>query len=214
MGAAFAFILSVITAYLVGSFPTSFILAKTLKGIDIREVGSKNAGATNVLRTTGKIPALVTLIVDLVKGVLVVTAVAGFFYRFLPEIDFDFYRPFMGLVAVCGHIWSVFLRFKGGKGVATTLGVAVIIAPIMLLPSLGIWLTIFFITNYVSLASILALIAFPILAAIFNYPFYTVASSVIICGIVIYKHKENIKRLLKGEENKTVLFKRSANVRI
>lgn len=208
MGSIFVFILSVIVSYIIGSFPTSFIIARALKGIDIREVGSKNAGATNVLRTTGKVPALITLIVDMLKGVLVVTLVSGFFYRFLPEIELDFYRPFLGFVAVAGHIWSIFLGFRGGKGVATTLGVGIVIAPSVLLPSLGIWLVIFLLTSYVSLASILTLIAFPIIAAASNYPFYTVIFSVLICAMVIYKHKENIKRLVAGAENKTVIFKK------
>ena len=207
MNSVLAFILSVISVYLLGSFPTSFILAKTLKGIDIREVGSKNAGATNVLRTAGKLPALITLVIDLLKGFLAVTVVAPFFYRFLPEIEYDFYRPFLGFIAVAGHIWSVFLRFKGGKGVATTLGVAVGIAPLILLPSLAIWLIVFFITHYVSLASILALSIFPILALIFNQSFYTVLFGAAICGLVIYKHSENISRLLRGAENKTIIFK-------
>ena len=196
------FILSVLSAYIIGSFPTSFILTKALKGIDIRQVGSKNAGATNVFRAAGKLPALITLIVDILKGFLVVTAIANFFYSLEPSLDYDFYRVFLGLAAVCGHIWPVFLKFKGGKGVATTLGVALGIAPIILLPSFVIWLAVFFISNYVSLASIASLISFPIIAALFNYPFYTILFSVVISSIVIYKHKENIHRLLKGEENK------------
>lgn len=208
MNSAFAFILSVAAVYLLGSFPTSFILAKALKGIDIREVGSKNAGATNVLRTTGKLPALITLIVDLAKGFLAVTVVASFFYRFLPEIEYDFYRPFLGFVAVAGHIWSVFLRFKGGKGVATTLGVAIGISPLALLPSLAVWLVVFLILHYVSLASILALLVFPISAIFFDCPFYTVLFGALICGLVIFKHSENVKRLVRGVENKTIIFKK------
>ena len=196
------FILSVLSAYIIGSLPTSFILTKSLKGIDIRQVGSKNAGATNVLRAAGKIPALATLIVDVLKGFLVVTVIANFFYSFEPDLDYDFYRVFLGFAAVCGHIWPVFLKFRGGKGVATTLGVALGIAPIVLLPTLVIWLAIFFISHYVSLASIISLMAFPIIAEVFSYPFYTILFSVVICGVVIYKHKENIHRLLKGEENK------------
>lgn len=202
-----ALILAVISAYIIGSFPTSFIFAKILKGIDIREVGSKNAGATNVVRTVGRIPGLLTLVIDILKGVLVVTLIANFFYSFDIDLDYNFYRGLMALIVVCGHIWSAFLNFKGGKGVATTLGVGGAIAFPVLLPVIGIWVFVFAITKYVSLASILALIAFPLIAAVLNYPFYTVLFSVVICLISIYKHKENIKRLLKGEENKTVLFR-------
>lgn len=203
------FALSVLSAYLIGSFPTSYLMARRLKGIDIRQVGSGNAGATNVLRSVGKLPALVTLVVDLLKGVFVVTLAANFFYVHLKNIDFDFFRSFLGLIAVCGHVWPIWLKFHGGKGVATTLGVAIGLAPIVLLPSLVIWLTIFFTTNYVSLASILALISFPIIAIMFNQPFYLITISAAICSLCIFKHSENIKRLLKGQESKTKLFKNS-----
>lgn len=202
------FLISVILAYVIGSFPTSFLTAKAVKGIDIRQVGSQNAGATNVLRSVGKMPALITLIVDILKGVFVVTILANFLYPYLEELDFDFYRSLLGLVAVCGHIWPVWLKFKGGKGVATTLGVAIGLAPLVLLPSVVIWIAIFFMTHYVSLASIAALVAFPIVAIIFNQSIYLVLISIVICSISIFKHRTNITRLLKGQESKTVLFKK------
>lgn len=201
------FIISSLLAYLIGSFPTSFLIAKTMRGVDIRQVGSGNAGATNVLRSVGKLPALITLIVDVLKGIFVVTIVANFFYPYIEDLDYDFYRSFLGLAAVCGHIWPVWLKFKGGKGVATTLGVAIGLAPLVLLPSFFIWIVIFFTTNYVSLASILALIAFPIIAIAFSQPIYLVLISAVICSISIFKHRDNITRLLKGHENKTIPFK-------
>ena len=206
MVAAIIFVISIFLAYLIGSIPTSFIMARMMKGVDIRQVGSGNAGATNVLRSVGKLPALITLIVDVSKGIFVVTIVANFFYTYLENIDYDFYRSFLGLVAVCGHIWPIWLKFKGGKGVATTLGVAIGLAPLVLLPALAIWLAIFFATNYVSLASIIALIAFPVTAIAFSQPLYLILVSVVICSISIYKHSENIRRLLRGQENKTILF--------
>lgn len=202
-----ALILSLISAYLIGSFPTSFIFAKVLKGVDIRQVGSKNAGATNVVRTVGKIPGILTLIIDILKGALVVTIVADFFYAYNIDLDYNFYRGLMALIVVCGHIWSVFLKFRGGKGVATTLGVGAALAAPVLLPVIGIWVLIFAMTSYVSLASIIALLSFPIFAAIFKYSFYTILFSSVICLISIYKHKENMQRLLKGEENKIKIFK-------
>ncbi|MDD5427997.1 MAG: glycerol-3-phosphate 1-O-acyltransferase PlsY [Candidatus Omnitrophica bacterium] len=207
MMAILMFIVSTVLGYLIGSFPTSFLLAKAMKGVDIRQVGSGNAGATNVLRSVGKLPALITLIVDVAKGIFVVTFIANFFYSYLPDVDYDFYRSFLGLVAVCGHIWPAWLNFRGGKGVATTLGVAIGLAPSVLLPSAFIWLVIFFTTNYVSLASILAMIAFPVIAIAFGQSIYLVLISAVICSISIYKHRENITRLLKGQENKTFLFK-------
>lgn len=197
-----AFIASVLLAYLVGSFPTSFVLTKSLKGIDIRQVGSKNAGATNVLRAAGKIPALITLIIDIFKGFFVVAILAPLFYPSISGVDYDFYRIFLGLVAVCGHIWPVFLGFKGGKGVATTIGVGLVIAPVPLTVTLFLWVAICSTTKYVSLSSIISLMIFPVLTAVFNFSIYIIIFSSVICAIVIYKHKENIGRLMKGEENK------------
>jgi len=198
---------SVILAYVIGSFPTSFILTRMLKGIDIRQVGSQNAGATNVLRTVGKVPALITLVVDILKGIFVVTVVTNFFYSFHIDLDFDFYKGLMGLAVVCGHIWSVFLKFRGGKAVATTLGVAIALTPLALIPSAIIWALVFYLTNFVSLASVMALLLFPAVACILKYPFYIVLFSVAICSLSIYKHGENIKRLVRGQENKTYIFK-------
>lgn len=197
---------SLALAYLIGSFPTSFILARTLKGIDIRQVGSGNAGATNVLRSVGKLPALITLVVDMAKGALTVTLVANFFYSMEIDLVFEFYQGLVGLAVVCGHIWPVFLRFRGGKGVATTIGVALGITPIAMLPALLIWAAVFYVSGYVSLASIISLVVFPLIACLLGYSFYTVLFSVVICSISVYKHKDNIKRLLKGQESKTKIF--------
>lgn len=202
-----SFTVSIILAYLIGSFPTSFLLARAMKGIDIRQVGSMNAGATNVLRTVGKMPALVTLIVDILKGVFAVTILTHFFYAFGIDLVFEFYQGLIGLTVVCGHIWSVFLKFKGGKGVATTLGVALGITPLALIPTIAIWAAVFFLSSYVSLASILSLMLFPIIACFLGYNFYTILFSVAICSLSIYKHKDNVKRLLKGEESTTRIFK-------
>lgn len=204
---AFAFVLAVLSAYLVGSIPTGFLLTKIFKGTDIRAAGSKNVGATNVYRVAGKLPGFLTLFIDICKGVLVVTVVASFYYLFTPDIDCIFFRALLGLTAICGHIWPVFLKFRGGKGVATTIGVTAVLAPIPLALSLLVWLIVFIPTNYVSLGSLSFGLFLPVSAIIFNEPFYTVIFCVIICILNTYKHKDNIKRLLKGEENKTKIFK-------
>lgn len=208
MGSIIALIGSLVLAYIIGSFPTSFVLAKMLKGIDIRQVGSQNAGATNVLRSVGKLPALLTLILDTLKGVVVVTLVTNYFYSFNIDLQYDFYRGLMGLTVVCGHVWSIFLGFKGGKGVATTLGVAIGVTPLALVPSAIIWILVFYITNFVSLASIMALLLFPAVACLLKYSFYTILFSIAVCSLAIYKHKDNIKRLVRGQENKTYIFKK------
>ncbi len=197
-----------LTAYLTGSIPTSFIMARALKGIDIRQVGSGNVGATNVLRAVGRIPALIVLVADIGKGVLAATLIANYFYQFTVGLDYDFYRVLLGFAAICGHIWSPILKFKGGKGVATTIGVSIIIAPIAFLLAGGAWLMVFSMTNYVSLASIALGVAFPICAAALNLPLPVIIFSVAVCVISIYKHKGNIKRLLRGEEPKTHIVKR------
>ncbi|MDP2929921.1 MAG: glycerol-3-phosphate 1-O-acyltransferase PlsY [Candidatus Omnitrophota bacterium] len=202
------FILSIVSAYLIGSIPTGFLMTKIFMGTDIRSAGSKNVGATNVYRVAGKLPGLLTLIIDIVKGVIVVTVVAEFFYSYLPDVDYIFYKTLLGLIAIFGHIWPVFLKFKGGKGVATTIGVTGAIAPLVLLTSLIVWLIVFIPTKYVSLGSLSFGISLPISALAFNQPFYVVIFCVILCCINTYKHKDNIKRLLKREENKTVIWKK------
>jgi glycerol-3-phosphate acyltransferase PlsY len=199
--------ISVVTAYLVGSFPTSYLIAKYKKGFDIRHVGSQNAGATNVFRSVGKAAGLVTLLCDILKGFLVVTVIANFFSSLdLPLVD-DFYRPMIGLVTVCGHVWPVFLQFRGGKGVATTIGVGLGLAPYTVMVCVVIWIGVFMLTKYVSLASIISLIAFPVIAAITGAHVYLIIFSVAICSLSIYKHKSNIVRLANGTENRISIFK-------
>ena len=203
----FVFILSCLAAYLIGSIPTGFLMTKIFVGSDIRSAGSMNVGATNVYRVAGKLPGFLTLIIDIIKGVIVVTLVAEFCYTYLPDVDYVFYKTFLGLIVILGHIYSVFLKFKGGKGVATTIGVTAAIAPLVLSVSLVVWLIVFIPTNYVSLGSLAFGMALPISALFFDQPFYVVIFCVILCIINTYKHKDNIKRLLNREENKTILFK-------
>jgi len=204
-----AVIIAFILAYLVGSFPTSFIMGKALKGIDIRQVGSGNAGATNVLRTVGKIPAVVTLIVDILKGSLVVFVIANLLYPHTQNITLGPFRALLGFIVICGHIWPVFLGFRGGKGVATTIGVVAALEPTVLLWGLLVWVTVFSMTNYVSLSSIAMGVTFPIVSLIFHQPVYNLIFFVTLCAINTYKHKGNIDRLIRGVESKTVIFKRS-----
>jgi len=204
-----AFIAAVISAYLVGSIPTGFIMTKIFMGSDIRNAGSKNVGATNVYRVAGKLPGLLTLVIDILKGVFVVTVVARVYYNFLPEIDQVFFETLLGLIAIFGHICSVFLKFKGGKGVATTIGVTGMLAPIPLGLSLLVWLAFFIPTKYVSLGSLFFGISLPIFSLVFNESFYVVMFCVVICILNTYKHKDNIARLLKGHENKTILGRKN-----
>ena len=197
-------LISLILAYLIGSIPTSFIFGKILKKIDIRKHGSGNVGTTNVFRAVGKIPALIVLLLDIFKG--------SFAVFFLPEIffnntigitiGFEIYQILLGLFVIAGHVWSVFLKFKGGKGVATTAGVLLVLAPKVLIAGLFIWILVFLAFRIVSVASITASVFLPIFAIILRRPIYLVLFCVFLCIFGTYKHKSNIKRLIRGEEKK------------
>lgn len=189
-------------SYLIGSIPTSYIIAKLLKGIDIRDCGSGNIGATNLIRTVGRVPGITALILDIAKGVLAVTLIAYLFYSPSMFINEPLFKVILGLCAVSGHIWTIFLKFKGGKGVATAIGVFAGLAPIVTLSGLLIWLILALIFKYVSLSSIAMAISLPVLMVIFARPIEYIILSVILCIFITYKHKSNIARLIDGTEYK------------
>ncbi|MDD3375633.1 MAG: glycerol-3-phosphate 1-O-acyltransferase PlsY [Candidatus Omnitrophica bacterium] len=190
-------------SYLFGSIPTAYVAGKFYKGIDIREHGSKNIGATNVFRVLGKVPGIIVLLIDILKGVLAVVFVSSFL-----SLESNIFYILFGIASVCGHNWTVFLNFKGGKGVATSLGVliglTIKIASIraVLALSLFIWVAVFVGFGYVSLASIISVVFLPILMLIFTYSFELVVLGVIFCVFVVLRHRSNIQRLLDGKESK------------
>lgn len=192
---------AIFTAYIIGSIPTS-LLAGRLKGIDVRKEGSGNVGATNVLRTVGKLPAFIVLIVDVLKGVVVVTFIASFFYNSEVPVNFNLFRALLGISAIAGHNWSIFLKFKGGKGVATSLGVLMILLPEAVTAAVIVFLITLLLTRYVSLGSILLSITVPIAAALMGKDIEFTLLAVTVCILISYRHKGNIKRLLIGKENK------------
>ena len=196
-------ILGVFIAYFLGSFPTSYLVTRWIKGVDIREQGSGNAGATNVYRVVGKLPGAVVLVVDALKGwipvVLMARWIAGSGDAGVP---IDWLKAVYGLVAVCGHIWSPFLGFKGGKGVATATGVLIGLNPLCALFAALIWLITTALSRYVSVGSIVAVASTPLLLVVANQPPSWVIASAVICMIVVYKHKSNIIRLLRHDENR------------
>jgi len=196
-----------LSAYFLGAIPTSFIFARLLKGIDIRQVGSGNVGATNVFRAVGKLPALFVLLIDISKGAVAATLIAKYFYSSNDIFDYISYRALLGYIAICGHVWPVFLGFRGGKGVATIIGATITLAPFVFALSGIVWLIVFFLTNYVSLASIAMAVSLAISASILNQPFPIIIFTIAACGLSVYKHKENITRLVRGEERKTFVFK-------
>ncbi len=194
-------LLLILFSYLIGSIPSAYILGRILKGIDIRKFGSGNVGATNAFRVLGVTPGVFVLIFDLSKGFFCVTYLVDFL-----NLTTSLTRILTGLCCVSGHNWTVFLGFKGGKGIATTLGVlvglAIKIENLEFVVGLVIltWLVIFFLTRIVSLASILSGIALPIYMVLFKQSNALVLLSVILSGFILIRHRLNIKRLLCGKE--------------
>jgi len=186
-----------VASYFLGSIPTGFLWAKA-RGIDIRKVGSGNIGATNVMRALGKGPGLAVLLLDAAKGFLPVYVAP----RLFPDIDHTTLQITCCLFVIAGHNWTCWLKFKGGKGVATSSGALLAILPVPFLCAFGVWAILFAIWRYVSLASIGAAVAMPI-ATLFRERDRTLfIFTVVLAIIVIYKHKPNIQRLLAGTENR------------
>jgi len=184
----------VIASYLLGSVPTGLLLGKAL-GVDIRASGSGNIGATNVYRTLGRNVGIATLLCDCLKGLIPVLAAR---WMGLPDI----WVAAAGFAAFFGHVYTVFLRFKGGKGVATALGVFLGTSPAAVLIAMGVFALVIWKWRYVSLASITAAAAMPIVVAIIDQRPLITALTILIAAIVIWKHRENISRLMAGTENK------------
>ncbi len=195
-------------SYLIGSVPTAYMAGRILKGIDIRNYGSGNVGATNTFRVLGRMPGIAVLLIDIVKGYIAAGYLAEVFMILSPAHRPELYRIIMGLAAIAGHNWSVFLKFKGGKGVATSAGVVIALIPRIFLIGFLVWLVTFIITGFVSVSSVLAAIAGPVCALVFREPAEIIIFMSVLCLIIAYKHKSNIERLVKGEEKKVNLFKK------
>ncbi len=200
-----AYILDAIIAYLLGSISFSVIFSKKIAGIDVREEGSKNAGTTYVFRTVGKKAAALTLICDILKGVIAV--LIGYAISFITkDLNAALLVQIAGIFAINGHTFPVFYKFKGGKGIATSLGILLLVNYQIGLICLVFWLIIVIFTRMVSLGSIMAAILFPVLT-IFIAQNYLVEGNYIIFGIVVavlvvFNHRSNVKRILEGKENK------------
>ena len=188
-------VILVIFAYLLGSVPTGLLLARIVGGVDIRTAGSGNIGATNVYRTLGRKVGVMTLIGDCLKGLLPVM-IAGQLHLAEPWL------LAVGLAAFLGHVFTIFLKFKGGKGVATALGVFLGVAPLAVLIVLGIFILVVLVTRYISLGSILAAATMPLAVWLLGASQQKCAMTAVIAFIVIVKHHENIRRLLAGAESK------------
>lgn len=189
------FLLGFVLGHVCGSVPSGLWLVQAFHGIDIRNYGSKNIGTTNVFRIVGPKTAVLVLIADAFKGILVVGIMSYFFHNPLLDVV-------TALGALLGHNYSLFLGFKGGKGVATALGLLIFMMPKVAVASFGIWLVCVLLTRYVSLGSIMAAIFTPPLAWYLGYPSAYVIFSVVAAFFVVLRHKENIHRLLTGTESK------------
>ena len=194
-------LLFIIISYLIGSIPNGIIIARIFCRIDPTKSGSGNIGATNVYRTAGKIPGILTLILDILKGFIPV--------YFAKYYNFDFQVIlFVGFAAFLGHLFPVYLKFKGGKGVATAIGVFLSLTPLAVLIAAIIFIIIAYIWRYISLASMIAAFLLPAIIKIltifkiYSYPNSLIYFAGTISILIIYKHRANIERLIKGREFK------------
>ena len=203
-------VISVVLAYLAGSIPSAVWAGKVFHGIDVREHGSGNAGATNTVRVLGWKTGIPVLVFDLFKGRL-----AAMLPRFLEVAPAGSEQILVlqivcGLAAIVGHVFPVFAGFRGGKGVATTFGVLLALHPLLTLTCAGIFLLVLFISGYVSLSSMTAVAMFPVLlVTLFRTPsILLIIFSIVVAVAVIVTHAKNIRRLLKGEEKKFIRKKK------
>lgn len=206
MNEVFVFLTLILVSFCAGSLPTAYLIVKVLLKQDIRTLGSKNSGATNVLRTAGFMPALLVLCIDFLKGFLLVFIV-------LHGTDISFFPAqhlalLVGGIAVLGHVFSPWLKFKGGKGVATGAGVFTALYPPLFPICLGIFAITLFFTRTMSIASIVTALSIPLVSFALHVWFHTkidpayLAVSILIPVVVIFAHRKNILRLLAGTEPK------------
>ncbi len=196
-------------AYLIGSIPTALLISRSFFGIDIREYGSGNMGATNTFRILGSKYGTIVMIGDMLKGMLAVALYNLLPYYLTNELDRTNLMIGLGLAAVCGHIYPVWAQFRGGKGVATLFGMLLAMQPTVAVSCVGVFLLVLFLTRYVSLSSILAGVALPICVLwIYNEKeiFYRVFA-VAVAALVVLTHQKNISRLIKGNEGRVPILK-------
>ena len=214
----------VILSYLVGSVPTGIIVSKFAKGIDIRNHGSGSAGGTNVMRVLGWKHGFLVILLDTLKGALAVVIVARLYFGPLPFAnvspfdDFTLVQIIAGISAVIGHVWTVFARFRGGKGIATGLGMLLMLITVEMLIAVGVFILVVTISKYVSLGSLIATISIPVSLILRENVFHehingynTILPFVIFLTIfIIYTHRKNVVKIFNGTESK-LSFKKKQN---
>ncbi len=202
-----------IVGYLLGSIPTAVWIGKSFHNLDVRDHGSKNAGATNAIRVLGLKTGIIVLIIDALKGIAAVNLVLFFPEIFPTENTYVMFKLLLGVMALLGHIFPIFAGYRGGKGIATLAGIVIALFPGTVLISLGVFALIFLITRIVSLGSIIASITFPIIIIFFDKEavLAEMIFSVVVAVFVPLTHRKNIYRILKGEENKLHFGKKTKN---
>ena len=203
-------ILALLAAYLLGSIPSAVWIGKIFYGIDVREYGSGNAGATNTFRVLGKKAGIPVLIIDVLKGYVAVQLATIIGNYFPGTQQFVNFKLTLGVAALLGHIFPVYVGFRGGKGVATLLGILCGVHPHAALVCAGVFLSTFLITRYVSLSSMIAAVVFPaIIMYVYNETIPSLnVFSMFVAVLVLITHQKNIERLLQGKETKIILFKK------
>lgn len=202
-------VVGLLIAYLVGSVPSAVWIGKYFYGIDVREYGSGNAGATNTFRVLGKKAGIPVLLIDVFKGWLAVNMAYLTDYR-VGSVQFVNFQLVLGVAALLGHIFPVYVGFRGGKGIATLLGIILAVHPQAALLSIAVFIAVLLVSKYVSLGSMIAAISFPvIIIVVFKTDIPSlVIFSLVIAVLVLITHQKNIERLLRREESKTKLIKK------
>jgi acyl phosphate:glycerol-3-phosphate acyltransferase len=198
-----AFIVLLVLAYLMGSIPFGLLVGKLFYHVDIREHGSGNVGTTNTFRVLGKKAGVAVLICDMLKGFI-----PAFLAAHILHLN-PWFTIFIAAAPVVGHMYSVFLKGSGGKGVATGAAVVLALVPVAFLIVLGVWLVLLLVTRYVSLASLIASFLVPVLVILFHDPLPYEIAAVLVAIIVWWAHRGNIRRLLTGQEHRANLFGRT-----
>ncbi len=190
--------IALMSSYLIGSIPTAYLLVKRLKRVDIRTIGSGNVGATNVTRVAGRGAGAVVFLLDLAKGLVAVGVLAPWLVQPVTAAG----QLGCGLAAVIGHIFPLFLKFRGGKGVATTMGVLLGVTPLVAAACMGVWACCVLLWRYVSVASLVAAVTIPITQALGHRSGGEIIVGVVLALLIVVKHRQNIDRLMHGTEHR------------
>ena len=202
-------LLLILIAYLIGSIPTALIISKRFFGIDIRDYGSGNMGATNTFRVLGSKYGTMVMAIDILKGIAAVALFSFIPYYHHNELERTNFMLGLGLAAVIGHIFPIFAGFRGGKGVATLFGMVLAVQPIIAVSCIGVFLLVLYLTRYVSLSSILAAVALPICVLwIWNeHEILYRVFALLVAILVVFTHQKNIGRILRGVESRIPILK-------